>query len=435
MVGRIWSFKCLACLFLLISCRTLESVSSDTMRVQPEEPKKNSPTLTAARVMALNEWAIKLLEETKDFDDFQVMADQAFAKIGVTNAQPLKIYTINLRPGHECFRETTPGHSLWWARHRDQIARQIESAAHFIYVYHQMVYGRPRGPFAIREIEICPKSTVKSDLSFIGGKLIIGVPYTLVQGYRPWTSDELLKKWQGGEHLLQDGDIFNKLFTKNKLRKIWTLFDPIGQVRLSLRQSFYDRARGLEGSLKLLSGQDSFGRWKQILWDHMLDSRRLRFAHDQALERLFAENKGGQLLKNWQCLAQNPSTAEDFSWGALSVFEDAFNSTNSQVDVTIKAGLVAVGNYHQIGVRLTVSQGPYEEYMPVSLLAPPTSTTQIKADVQGGLVAVFTIDDIKVDVAMKLFSQMVPKSLETATFDRAVLATLDGKNLCAVKGP
>lgn len=413
-----------------VGCRVFQS-ASDPSRVQPEEPAKNASNLTAARVMALNLWALRLLEETRDFDDFQSMANQTFGKMGIKDAEPLKIYTINLRPGNECFRDSTPGHSLWWARHRDQIARQIESAAQFLFVYHQMVYGKPRGPFTIREIEICPKSTVKNDLFFLGGKLIIGVPFSLVQGYQPWTSDDLLKKWHQGEHLSQESDFFNKLFTQNKLQKIWSLFDPIGQVRLSLRQIFQDRAKELRETLKIVSERSPLSSWKELLWGRVIDPNRLRFANDQALERVWAEKKQSVLFQNWNCLIQKPATFDDFSWGSLSVFEQALNSNESKVDVKIKAGLVAVGNYHQIGVRFALSQGPYEEYMPPSSLLPATSSTsQIKADVEGGLVAVFTIDDIKVDVALRLLDRMVPKTLETATFDRAVLATLDGKNLC-----
>lgn len=416
-------------LALICGCRTLES-SSDLTRVQPEEPKVGRSKLTAARVMALNDWALKLLEETKDLDDFQTMTDNSFAKMGIAEAEPLKRYSINLRPGNECFRDSTPGHSLWWARHRDQIARQIESAAHFLFVYHQMVYGRPKGPFGLKEIEICPKSTVKADLSYLGGKLIIGVPYSLVQGYRPWTSDELLKKWRRGEHLTQEGDHFNSFFTKTKLQKIWTLFDPIGAVRLSLRQGFQDRAQGLLETLKTQQEKATLQSWKQVLWGRVVDPQRLRYSHDQALERLWAENKSGLLLKNWRCLAQNPVTSDDLSWSALSIVDQSMTSRDSQVDVTIKAGLVAVGNYHQIGVRFTLSQGAYEEYMPISLMTQKPSASQVKAHVEGGLVAVFTIDDINIDVAVKLLGQMVPKSLETATFDRAVLATMDGKTLC-----
>ncbi len=413
---------------VLSACRTLGG-DSDTLRVQPEDkPPRSGESLTASRVLSLNEWARNLLQETRDLDDFQKMADDYFAKNGIKDALPLKTYTINLRPGNECFRESTPGHSLWWARNREQIARQIESAAQFIFVHHKAVLGKPKGPFQIREIEICPKSTSKSDLNFNAGKLIIGVPYNLVQGYRPWTSDQLLSLWRQGAHLDPEDLVVNRWLTRKKLINLWSLFDPIGSFRLNIRQSYDQESQTLSQRLGQLGTSSSLDHWKNLLWGTSVDPRRIRIANDETLRKIWTEQKSGQLLQNYRCLVANPVTADDLSWGSQAVFEKWMGQRSNNIDIKIKAGLVAVGNYHQIGVTLSTYQGAYYEYLNTQV--GPTESTVLKAQVEGGLVAVFTVDDIKVDVALNVLKQLIPQSLGTAALDRATLATLDQRNLC-----
>lgn len=408
------------------ACKTDDP--SDVKRVPyQEQAPTGGQTRTEARVISLNNWARQLLSETKDGDDFQRLADDYFAKIGIKDAEPLSTYTLSLRPGNECFHEGKAVADLWWEKGRDQVRRQLESAAQFILEYHKATLGRPAGPFGIREVEICPKTIVGREMNYIGQKLIIGVPYAPVKGYEPITSDKLIERWRRGDHLVEEKKAFTNIFTRNKLTKIWMVFDPIGTLRNNLRQMLAGNGQSLARRIDTLGPSPDLNSVKSGVLT-VADPKRIRIANDANLKQLADAQKLPLFIENWRCLARSLRLADDLSLGAVSALDQAIRQDQNKVNVEIKAGLVAVGNYHQIGVSFGASNSPFGEY--IDRPTPQGNNNEINVKVSSGLVSVFTIDDVKVDVAINLINTMAQKSLETASLDGAAQAALADRKLC-----
>ncbi len=414
--------------FIAGACRTNDG--SDVERVRYQDPKpEEGQTITEARVLSLNQWAKDLLGASKDIDDFQRLADDYFAKIGVTDADKLSSYTLSLRPGSECFHDGRDHKDIWWNDHRDQIRAQVESAAQFIFEFHKAMVGKNVGPFSIRELEICPQSVVKRELNLVGQKLVIGVPFNSVRGgYQVITSDQLLQRWRRGDHLVEEKKAFTNVFTRNKLTKIWMIFDPIGTLRNGLRQSIASNGQTVLRRLDTVGPNPELGNLKNGVIDTVVDKKRLKIATDANLDKLAQQGRLPLMLENWRCLVASLRMADDLSLGAIGTLDKAMRQDKNKVNVDIKAGLVAVGNYHQIGVTFGVADGVYSEYLEKPEVN--SSDNEINVKVQAGLVSVFTIDDVKVDVAINLAKLMANRSLETASFDVAVQAALSNQNIC-----
>jgi hypothetical protein len=71
-------------------------------------------------------------------------------------------------------------------------------------------------------------------------------------------------------------------------------------------------------------------------------------------------------------------------------------------------------NYHRIGVNFAAVGGPSEKY--IQDITERERSTKVDAKVYGGLVSVFTIDDINVDVAIRVLTEATNQSIETASF-------------------
>lgn len=395
-------------LIALVSCRHADS---DLKRVEHVDtaPRKGQTT-TDARVITLNKWAAELLSSTRDEDDFAKMAADYFAKMKITDAEPMSRYTLSLRPGKECFSDAD--RDIWWDSHKDAIKLQLESAAQFLYEFHKTMYGKPSGPFALREVEICPLKTTKRKLHLVGEKLIIGVPTGWVYDYVPLTSDQLLAMWNNGEIFADDRNLLARTFTEAKFKKFWLIFNPIGYVRTGLRQALSTRGERIGQVLdswltrKVVTKAEVIS---EFLGQKSMVS--LEMLPKDYQERITDPKK---LLQDWSAAAKSKRLADDLSIAALGLMNNTILSEKNDINVDIKAGLVAIGNYHRIGVNFAATGGPAEQF--VQNITQRERSTKVNAKVYSGLVSIFTIDDINVDVAVTVLSESTSRSIETASF-------------------
>lgn len=378
MLGRIGLL-----LLFIVSCKHMES---DLKRVDHVDTAPNKgQTTTDARVITLNKWAAELLSSTRDDDDFPKMAAEYFAKMKITDAEPLSRYTLTLRPGKECFSDS--GADIWWDSHKDKIKLQLESAAQFLFEFHKTMYGKPNGPFAIREVEICPIKTTKRKLQLIGEKLIIGIPTGYWYDYAPITSDQLLSMWNAGEHLADDRGLFSRTFTEPKFKKFWLIFNPIGYVRTGLRQTLSTRGERLAQVL------DSWLTRKVVTKAEVISE----FLGEKSMVSLQMLPKDYQdritdpkkLLQDWSAAAKSKRTADDLSQAALGLMNNTILTEKNDISVDIRAGLVAVGNYHRIGINFAATGGPAEQF--IQNITQRERSTKVNAKVYSGLVSVPTL--------------------------------------------
>lgn len=413
------------CLFF-VGCKYFSSSEVERTKHADVNPRTGQ-NWTEARIESLNAYANSLLSAQNDADDFQNLADAFFQKNNISNAKPLKdVFSIAIRPGSECFQDgglLESENDIWWNSHRDALRLQIESAAEFLFEFHKLMMGQSRGPFAINEIEICPKNVTQTALSLSGRKLVLGI-----DDYEPMNSFEIKKRWDAGEHIFPEEKSFTSFFTPKTVSGIWLIFNPIGIVRTNLRNGLREQGSNLKSAIGKYLGlpTPNSAEIKNAVLKEIVNTQVNSTAFSQApeilLQQVVSQEKLINFLKNWQCLAQNLELQETLAQGALSAVDLALKDEKNEIDVSIKAGLVAVGNYHRIGVTFAANAGPYQKFISQPVFR--SRSSKVTANVAGGLVSVFTIDDINVDVAVTILSSSLNKSLQSASFEEAVATTL-----------
>ena len=442
-------------------CKTAQNGTSSLERVQyADANRKDGESYTDARVASLNAWADELLSAEKDSDDISVLAKDYFKRAGVKDADPMSRYKIRLRSSMECFQEKWFGNNIYWDSQRDAMRKQIESAALFLLDFHKATLGRPRGAFALREIEICPEHIVGSAISLKGQTLVIGVPRTTAGSYSPLSSDLLRRKWDLGDHLdnEESRSLLSKTISPVKIRALWMLFNPSGTVRTSLRLTIAEqgagilrkfepwaRALGLKVSGPSRSGEagavsvaGTIANPEQASEDLVrsviltsVDPKRIGMESESiktAVQGLAKSGKINLLLQNWTCAARDQSYADEMATSALGSFEQVFKGSKSKAAIEIEAGLVAVGNYHKIGVTFAGGAGSFENF----IQKPDVTDDQLelKVKVKSGLVSVFTVDEINVQASVGVLKEMTASSIESLAFKMALTATAGGVDLC-----
>lgn len=439
----------------LHACKARRS-SSSLERVSHEDVKpKAGETWTDARVASLNQWADDLLAAKRDQDDFSTMAENYFARIGIKNAEPMSRYKISLRVAKECFEQGWFSHSLYWPNQRDMLRQQIESAAVFLLEFHKATLGKPRGPFALREVEICPRETVGTDMVLYGQKLVLGIHQGSAGGYSPISSDAIKRGWDNGDHLNTSKV---SILSRKKLNALWQIFNPVGTVRTSLRLVIAEQGpailRRLEPwartfGLKILGPASPSDRTpaavqgtlnspmeagEELVKDVLLpsvDPSKLGLTPaslNSTVESIAQSGKLPILISNWACAAQNQDYAEDLATSATSVFEQTFRGSQSKAAIDITAGWVAVGNYHKIGVAFAGGGGAFKDFIQKPDVV--DDQLELKVKVTSGLVSVFTVDEINVQASIGVLNQITSTSLETMALKMALSASQKSINLC-----
>ncbi|MGB7440350.1 MAG: hypothetical protein WA919_04725 [Coleofasciculaceae cyanobacterium] len=315
------------------------------------------------------------------------------------------------------------GKNVSFKKVRKKVLQQIEAAGYFIRDFHIGILGQHNSIFQLYEIEIAIDRNVRHALSFESGKLFIQIPFWQINFFDTYLSyQELKKRWNQGEHLPSFSPV----------RKVWWLFNPIGELRSNLRSmlllAVQRQILGLDKLMLKLGLVDS-GEENSLSPTEDGSQEKVRSLKESTIAFLKAnvnEEKLGinldlvlknqdettlvQLLGLYKENLADPGQMEELIDAGLLILQDVIQEEQSQVDIKM-FGFVNVGNYHRIDVALKVSAGYLRKY--VELIP---RKAEVKA-VQFGFVNVYTIDDITVKPS---FHGAMKLNFEAAALERAL---------------
>jgi hypothetical protein len=343
--------------------------------------------------------------------------------------RPLKkIYKISLKLGDNMLLNLI----------QKPILQQIDAAAYFIRDFQIGVLGQETNIFQLYEVEIQIDQNVKNYFIFESGKLLIQIPYwqmLFLSRYIPY--QEIKTRWQRGEHLSKVSPV----------RRVWWLFNPIGDFRSNLRTmlllAVQKHILGIDKlfvkfglvedsehqSLSLKNEERENQSFKEnvIPWAvRVRDSSALAQATIALLKQTVNEDKLGvnlelvlnnqdeailvRLLDLFKNNLADPSQMEELiDVGTLSL-QEVIHEEQSKVEIKM-LGFVNIGNYHRIDVAVNLSAGYLKKYVE---LVPRKAA--VKA-ILFGFVNVYTIDDFTVK---SNFSGGMKINFETAALERAL---------------
>jgi hypothetical protein len=438
------------------SCRTTDS-ESDLDRVKYQDasskdigPGKKFENWTEARLQALAEYGEQLLAATQDADDIQNQTNQrireiynlkkgdeaAFARLQVEKLKD--VYTITPRRGSQCFSEEGDGRDLFYGGGATSVfvdsltgpKKQVEAIAEFLGEYHALMGGKNSGIATIQRVEFCPDSVWKFKMAYKGGVLSIGLPHhTLSYGF--YNSQQIMQMWDSGEFLQSSLPPDVAKSAKTQIGMLWSLINPIGAFRIALRRGLLDRSvelaeriRGWLNRKATVAGM--MPELQGLVYEQILSAEnRARLAD---LEKA---GKSADLLRNWSCIANQPSSLNHVSAIAQAAICKA-KQRNTTVKYDLKATLVNVANIHQIDVCAAFQVGTFDDrflnQQPVQIVR---ENEEFRYEVNAtGVVNVVTGDLINVTALMDIGHHATAKTLESLTFDRAIAATLNGQQVC-----
>ena len=343
--------------------------------------------------------------------------------------RPLKkIYKISLKLGDNMLLNLI----------QKPILQQIDAAAYFIRDFQIGVLGQETNIFQLYEVEIQIDQNVKNYFIFESGKLLIQIPYwqmLFLSRYIPY--QEIKTRWQRGEHLSKVSPV----------RRVWWLFNPIGDFRSNLRTmlllAVQKHILGIDKlfvkfglvedsehqSLSLKNEERENQSFKENVISLAVrdrDSSALAQATIALLKQTVNEDKLGvnlelvlnnqdeailvRLLDLFKNNLADPSQMEELiDVGTLSL-QEVIHEEQSKVEIKM-LGFVNIGNYHRIDVAVNLSAGYLKKYVE---LVPRKA--EVKA-ILFGFVNVYTIDDFTVK---SNFSGGMKINFETAALERAL---------------
>jgi len=304
---------------------------------------------------------------------------------------------------------------------KNQLLQQIDTAAYFLRDFHLGILGQRQGLFQIYEIEIVIEPKIKYSLKFEAGRLSIQLPYCQLKYLnRYFKYQELKNRWHRGEHLAKFSPI----------RKVWWLFNPIGEFRSNLRATLWLTVQqhifGID-QLLVKWGLLDLSEYPSLVQDH--GQQKTQSFKDSTIAFLKASVNEEKLGVNLETILQNQDDAtlekllslfkknladsgqmEELIDTGIFMLQEVIQEEQSQVDIKM-FGFVNVGNYHRIDVVLNLSTGYLKKY--VELIP---RKAEVKA-VQLGFVNVYTIDDITVKPS---FHSAMKIDFETAALERTL---------------
>ena len=436
------------CALPLAACKS----SSDDVQPQAElsadfvdHRPRSGQTWTEARIFSFDQYAVDLLNfsghERNRYNELALQLDESFKTAGLTRWDPLSTYKIRMGAFGECFGEESGDWNLWWNSQRDAVRRQIEEVAWFVRDAHYAMHGKNAGAFSFREVVLCPEQKLGTKMLLEGWKLHIGIP-TSGGTYRPIpnkgaTEPTLKGLWDSGAPLgigPAPTGIFAKtraLFSSDQkatsgLRAMWTIFNPLSQVRQGLRKLLHEHRGAIQTALARLGahGQPLAGEQTTA---QMLEALRELSGTAPSTSLTAAELDADQLKRvrdNWRCLVESPATISGLENDAMALVQDnVVRRTNVRNDV--EAGLVAVVNHHDVAVLLAIGSGEFTRYLDSAIV----QEFQVDSRVRAGLVAVSTSDNISVDVR---FLRSTGAAFRRGTFEKAFRAAQRSESLCSM---
>ncbi|MEA5469882.1 hypothetical protein [Spirulina sp. 06S082] len=304
---------------------------------------------------------------------------------------------------------------------RKIILYQIDAAANFLRDFQIGILGQRTTLFQLYEIEFSFDRNSKFTFDFSAGKLFIKLPYWKAQWFSEYLKyTELRQLWTKGEHLPR----------LSPIRRVWWLFDPLGEFRSNLKSTLIlavqkqilgidkllirfgllEAEENSEQSGKLSSSiPQSFKQGTIAYLKSAIDEKKLGFNLEFVLENQ-DDNSLLKLLQKFQQNLTDPQQIEEIIDVAALTLQDTLRQEQSNVDIKM-FGLVNVGNYHRIDVDLNLSTGYLRKYVEII-----PRKADIKA-IQFGLVNVYTIDDITVTPN---FHSAIKLDFKTAALEKAL---------------
>ncbi len=303
---------------------------------------------------------------------------------------------------------------------KKQVLQQIDAAAYFIRDFQIGVLGQQTSIFHLYEIEIQIERNIRYALAFESGKLLIQIPYWQVNFLGRHISYQQMKDcWNRGQHLPK----------VSPTRRVWWLFNPIGEFRSNLRSMLL-----LAVQKQILGIDKLFIKFGLVEDHHQNLSEKTGEPKNQSfkenaiafLKATVNEDKLGvnlelalknqdetalvRLLGLFKKNLADPGQIEELIDTGVLTLQEVIHEEQSQVDIKM-FGFVNVGNYHRIDVALNLSSGFLKKYVE---LVPRKA--EVKA-IQFGFVNIYTIDDITVKPN---FHGAMSFNFETAALERAL---------------
>ncbi len=414
--------------------------------IEKRDPSKAEGYLDP-RVVGLNKWISELVNSKRNEDDLQVMVDHFFEEVGINDPEPLSIYRIALRVSADCFSGEWIGDTNYWQSQTEALKQQLKEAALFIADYHKANLGRPRGAFSIREVEICPKPVLGGPLKLKGQTLKIGVQQTM-KNYVSLSSQQIRSMWDEGIHLdtSNPGPLVSKFFTSSKLSAIWKVFNPIGSVRLELREQILSNGINVQKKFNSLAVEydvdldSAASKIKPSLSTDALlktisslipDLNRLGIDLDRLRSSLLTFERDGRMslfASNFVCASKNRQFAEELALNVLSSFEKSLRKGSRRVNLEFDQGIVALGNLYDISVYLATGAVGADDFVNAPTLE--NNDSEIKVRTKTGDVLIYSRDQFDVQAAVSVLNQMADQGLEGWSLKSAVKATETDTSLC-----
>ncbi|MCP2732131.1 hypothetical protein [Limnofasciculus baicalensis] len=356
----------------------------------------------------LNEYAVDVLRQ----EDWEVGESLKRRQIPMSQLRPLgESYQISLNLGQNFAVNSI----------REILQEQIKAVALFIRDFQIGVLGQRMSLFHLYEIELKLNNSLRYDLTFESGKLVIHIPYwQAIVLKRYLTYNEIKYYWERGLHLAKS----------SPSRNFWWLLNPIGEFRSNLRSmlllAIQRQIEKIDKFFVKFGLMDDESKKSLLAGDDIVKSTKVK---DSAIAFLKANTNRDKLGVNLDALLKDKDEAtllqlmgvfkknladaaqmeELIDAGSLTLQEE-IQDEQSQVDVKM-FGFVNVGNYHRIDLSLNVSAGYLKKYVDII-----PRNTDVKA-VQWGFVNIYRIDDITVKPN---FHGAVTLNFETAALERAL---------------
>lgn len=302
------------------------------------------------------------------------------------------------------------------------IERQIEAAAAFLRDFQIGILGQRTTLFQLYEIELLVDKKVRRSFSYCAGKILIQLQYPkLARSRKYFRYQELLNTWNTGKHLPK----------KSALRRLWWLFNPIGDFRSNLKSTLIlavqKQILGLD-KLLLRFGLLEASESDKIMSDNRdpLVPQNFKQGVIAYLKNAVNEKKLGidlelvlqskddrallQLLRRYKETLTDPTQIEDIVDVATLTLQEAIREEQSKIDIKM-LGFVNVGNYHRIDIDINLSAGYWRKYVEII-----PRKNEIKA-LQFGFVNVYTVDDVTV---APTFHQGMRVDFETAALEKTL---------------
>lgn len=367
-----------------------------------EEPRPGE-TLTQARTRSLTTYAEALLAAW----DQSLM--ESFARREVVGEPLSSAYTIRVEGG-SCFNEEERWGSDFDIVSDDDVStmiRQVSYAIEFLARFHEDANGYPNRFFDT--LSLCPTGQVDGDLVLQGRVLYIGVDYSF-GSIKTKDAFEIRESWASGDHLAS---------YYPDLEHVWWLLDPIGTPRLVLRDAIADAASYVSGRLAEMLEQPDETNARADLLDIVganvipdyEEGEGVSFSANAVAEIEGLDLTGlRELASLWRGFLDDPENWEGMA-DAVAATHQATATNSYDIDLD-QWGLIVVGNFHNITVDISVFLPRNREFVRYVTIEPVEQNVTVR---QRGLVCVYTIDNVEVNLSVT-----ADRGVETAGLERAL---------------